>query len=405
MSSPRARANSERLAAPADLAHEADALAIDVGGDLSVKERLLSGLDHTRQHQRYINGASGGDRAVRPLLRGHPSDPEQVVALALLQRPGPQVDRVRDRIDRTQSGRCRCELGPADPHQRRLVPVAGVERRGVGGERPVQRVHERCVDAVCHREPGEAAVVVNDVEAITIGGAVDRIERPADMVDLKQRALDLVGMGARRAESRRSRATRNLERRTASPRGRGATSASVRVLTTDSTPPYPGAGTEIHGGASIAIRSGSSGRTVQARRRNRSTGCAAGARPSQRLTMRPPCRRCTSQLPSTLLACLSGRALTRQRGQERTGRAHDRQTGEGTRWTVPPYHAVLKSECGGRNMVMSWCAQRALALLASRATLSARRAESRLANGHRTKIPQARAQARRHAGVDGVPHR
>ncbi|MGO9792921.1 MAG: hypothetical protein ACLP8S_26400 [Solirubrobacteraceae bacterium] len=27
-------------------------------------------------------------------------------------------------------------------------------------------------------------------------------------------------------------------------------------LTTDSTPPYPGGGTEIHGGASIATRTG-----------------------------------------------------------------------------------------------------------------------------------------------------
>ena len=34
------------------------------------------------------------------------------------------------------------------------------------------------------------------------------------------------------------------------------TMASVRTLTTSSTPPYPGGGTAIHGGASMAIRSG-----------------------------------------------------------------------------------------------------------------------------------------------------
>ena len=48
--------------------------------------------------------------------------------------------------------------------ERRLVAVARVERRGRRRERPVQRVHERRRDAVCHRERREAAVVVDDVE-------------------------------------------------------------------------------------------------------------------------------------------------------------------------------------------------------------------------------------------------
>src|SRR5581483_10540381 len=140
--------------------------AVDVGGDLAVEKRLLSGLNDSRQYERYINGTGGGDRAVRPLLRGNPSYPKQVVTLALLHRPGPQVDRVRDCVQRAQLRWCRCELGPADADKCPLVPVTPVERCGLRRERSVQRVHERCIDAVCHREPGEAAVVVYDVESI-----------------------------------------------------------------------------------------------------------------------------------------------------------------------------------------------------------------------------------------------
>ena len=40
--------------------------AVDVGGDLTVEEGLLSGLDHARQYQRYIDGPSGCDRAMGP---------------------------------------------------------------------------------------------------------------------------------------------------------------------------------------------------------------------------------------------------------------------------------------------------------------------------------------------------
>ena len=54
----------------------------------------------------------------------------------------------------------------------------------LGGERPVQGVHHRGVDAIGHRERREAAVVVNDVEALTVGGQVDLIECPRHVVDL-----------------------------------------------------------------------------------------------------------------------------------------------------------------------------------------------------------------------------
>jgi hypothetical protein len=149
-----------------------------------VEERLLTGLDDAGQDQRYVNGGRGCDCAVRPLLRGHPPDPEQVVALALVQRPRPQVDWVGDRADRGEPRRCRYQLGAADAHERGLVAVARIERRGLRGERSVQRVHERGVDAVRHREPREPAVVVNDIKAIATGGDVDLVERSPDVVDL-----------------------------------------------------------------------------------------------------------------------------------------------------------------------------------------------------------------------------
>src|ERR1700733_8147352 len=104
--SPQAEANNDSLASPPPAPNETDTRAVNVRGDLSVEERLLSGLDHSGQHERDIDDASGGDRAVRSLLRSHPAYPKQIVALTLLQRPGSQVDRVRDRTDQTQLGWC-----------------------------------------------------------------------------------------------------------------------------------------------------------------------------------------------------------------------------------------------------------------------------------------------------------
>ena len=73
------------------------------------------------------------------------------------------------------------------------------------------------------------------------------------------------------------------------------TRASVRTCTTSSTPPYPGGGTAIHGGASIAIRSGApdAGPRVLSTVRGRSRSCRrlrAGATPAGSMLARPRAR-------------------------------------------------------------------------------------------------------------------
>jgi hypothetical protein len=72
--------------------------------------------------------------------------------------------------------------------------VAGVEGPGGRGERSVQRVDQRRPQAVGHRHRGEAAVVVDEIEAIFTVGGLDPLEGPGDMVGLIEGALDLVGM-------------------------------------------------------------------------------------------------------------------------------------------------------------------------------------------------------------------
>ena len=66
------------------------------------------------------------------------------------------------------------------------MAVVGVELRRAGRELPVQRVHQRRVDAVGHRERREPAVVVNDVKPVVVRGEVDLVERPRDVVGLIQ---------------------------------------------------------------------------------------------------------------------------------------------------------------------------------------------------------------------------
>ena len=79
-------------------------------------------------------------------------------------------------------------------------------------------------------------MVVNDVKAIKARGEVDAIERLSDVVDLIQRTLDLVGVGFLSRVTTLARETEPGAQNnvTSCPR---RTSASVKVLTTDSTPP------------------------------------------------------------------------------------------------------------------------------------------------------------------------
>ena len=79
-------------------------------------------------------------------------------------------------------------------------------------------------------------MVVNDVKAIKALGEVDPIERLSDVVDLIQRTLDLVGVGLLKQSYNFARETEPGAQNSVTSRPR-RTSASVKVLTTDSTPP------------------------------------------------------------------------------------------------------------------------------------------------------------------------
>jgi hypothetical protein len=183
------------LAGPGHLTEEADRLAVDVRGDLALEEGALTRLDDPGEDEPAARQPRRLDRPVGALGRRHPADPEEVVVLLLAQRPVRHRDRVRDHGERLQPGRRGGELSTADADQRCLVAVAGVEGRGLRGERTVQGVDQRRPQAVGHRQRGEAAVVVDDVEALAIFAGVDPIEGAGDVVGLIQGALDLVGVG------------------------------------------------------------------------------------------------------------------------------------------------------------------------------------------------------------------
>ena len=127
--------------------------------------------------------------------------------------------------------------------------------------------------------------------------------------------------GTRRAASRPSRSTPTRARRTASPSCPCRTSASVSALTTDSTPPYPGGGTEIHGGASIATRRGPDASRGIVPGTDSLGGSAHGRWPN----LRCPDRRVPLPL-TTIIAAPDeplkddGRTVERS---DRTGRTHD----------------------------------------------------------------------------------
>src|ERR1700683_857939 len=124
--------------------------------------------------------------------------------------------------------------------------------------------------------------------------------------------------------------------RTACPR---STSASVRVLTTDSTPPYPGEGTEIHGGASIATRSGNPGGVLG----------VLGARANERSAPWPALGRLGAlrrdlRAGAALTASIDAPHVPLRQGDSRGGEVRKNRAGarsptrEGMRWTHPAYH-------------------------------------------------------------------
>src|ERR1019366_5492607 len=90
--------------------------------------------------------------------------------------------------------------------------MMGVEGRGARRELPVQGVHNGRIEPRRHRERGEAAVVVDNVEASIRGGSIDLVERSCDVIDLVQRTLDLIWMAL--AEKRRHSADEGLREHT-----------------------------------------------------------------------------------------------------------------------------------------------------------------------------------------------
>ena len=102
---PRARANSERFADP-PTSPTKWTRSPSMWGAIS-RSKKAADRAGSRRPRADVNGARGCDRAMRSLLRGHSPDRQKVVALSLLQRPVPQIDRVGDRGDRPQPGRSR----------------------------------------------------------------------------------------------------------------------------------------------------------------------------------------------------------------------------------------------------------------------------------------------------------
>src|ERR1019366_8244016 len=90
--------------------------------------------------------------------------------------------------------------------------MMGVESRGARRELPVQGVQNGRIEPRRHRERGEAAVVVDNVEASIRGGSIDLVERSCDVIDLVQRTLDLIWMAL--AEKRRYSGAGRRSRRT-----------------------------------------------------------------------------------------------------------------------------------------------------------------------------------------------
>src|SRR5271155_1745753 len=105
------------LEGPTDLTEKADSISVYVWRHLAIEERLLARLDDAGEHERHTGRTGGPDRAVRPLLGGHPADPQHVVLLALAHRPALPLDRIRDHPHAGQLLRRGCALRPADRHQ------------------------------------------------------------------------------------------------------------------------------------------------------------------------------------------------------------------------------------------------------------------------------------------------
>ena len=108
------------------------------------------------------------DRPVRALVGAHAAEEEQVVAAVRLAGIEREVERVRAVGDPRQV-RLRLALverdrDEADPPREVGDPLVHLSRLAV--ERPVQRVHDRCLDEAPGERRDLARVVVDDVELV-----------------------------------------------------------------------------------------------------------------------------------------------------------------------------------------------------------------------------------------------
>ena len=132
------------------------------------------------------------DGAVRALVRAHPPEEEQVVALLGVVRVEGEVERVRDVRDPGQL-RPRLALAERERDQLRVRRHAHdllVEVARVAVDRPVHGVHERRRQQRPDREAEQAGVVVDDVEVVVPREAVERVlELPEGLADPLARRL------------------------------------------------------------------------------------------------------------------------------------------------------------------------------------------------------------------------
>src|SRR5438045_2224486 len=118
--------------------------------DFRREERLPIGGYGAGEGEVFAGPARGGDRALRPLDRVHPSDKDQALAAFGRERPLVEVDGIRYDVTTSDTLRGQPALRMTERHQSGLMPLAAVELHSLVGERPVNRVYERLAQPAPH---------------------------------------------------------------------------------------------------------------------------------------------------------------------------------------------------------------------------------------------------------------
>ena len=122
ISSPRARANSERLAAPPTSPTKRTRSPSMCGATSRSKNACWPGWMTPASTSGTSAARAAAIARCGPFSGRHPADPEQVVVLALLQRPGRTSIGFGIAANRAQPGGRRRQLGAADPTSAALCP-------------------------------------------------------------------------------------------------------------------------------------------------------------------------------------------------------------------------------------------------------------------------------------------